>query len=60
ETLCTSISVMHDLRELESIKSELPRVYAEISRRARASEAGCFYLLEAVRENKNDRGVQRQ
>ncbi|MCP4688746.1 MAG: hypothetical protein GY859_11895, partial [Desulfobacterales bacterium] len=47
ETLCTSISVMHDLRELESIKSELPRVYAEISRRARASEAGCFYLLEA-------------
>ncbi len=60
EILCTSISVMHDLRELEPIKKHMPRVYAEISRRARASEAGCFYLLEAVREYKDDRGVQRQ
>ncbi len=60
EILCTSISVMHDLRELEPIKKHMPRVYAEISRRARASEAGSFYLLEAVREYKDDRGVQRQ
>jgi hypothetical protein len=49
ERLCTDISVMQDIRALDAIKDNLPTVYSEMSKRSLASEAGKFYLLEAIR-----------
>ncbi len=49
EKLCTDISVMQDIRALDSIKARLPNVYSEITKRSLASEAGKYYLLEAIR-----------
>ena len=48
EKLMTQISILHDLRALESLRKSLPNVYAEISRRAFSSDAGRFYLLDSI------------
>ena len=55
EKLCTHITVMHDIQALESIKDIVPQVYAEIKKRAYPSEAGRFYLLDAIRGYVNEK-----
>ena len=51
--LCTNISVMHDFRALEPIKSQLPHVYSEINKKALVSDAGKLYLLDSMRGYQN-------
>lgn len=51
--LCTNISVMHDFRALETIKSHLPQVYSEINKKALVSDAGKLYLLDSLRGYQN-------
>lgn len=46
--MITLISVLHDLRALELLRKNLPRVYGEIKKRATTSEAGSFYLLDSI------------
>ena len=48
ESMTTLISVLHDLRALESLRKKLPQVHNEIHNRVRASEAGMFYLLDSI------------
>jgi len=48
EQMMTLISVLHDLRALDVLRKNLPRVYAEISKYAGVSEAGKFYLLDSI------------
>ena len=55
EKLCTNISIMHDLRALDPIKQMVPQVYAEIRKRAYPSEAGRFYLLDAIKGYPNEK-----
>jgi hypothetical protein len=54
EKLCTSMSVMHDIRALDPIKDIVPEVYTEINKRTQTSEAGRFYLLDAIRGYRNE------
>ena len=49
DQLCTNLSVMHDFRALESIKNQLPDLYANMKKHASLSEAGNYYLLDAIR-----------
>jgi len=51
--LCTNISVMHDFRALEPIKSHLPQVYSEINKKALVSDAGKLYLMDSLRGYQN-------
>lgn len=51
--MCTHISILHDLRALESLKNNLPQVYSEISKGAFISEAGRFYLLDTIEGHSN-------
>jgi hypothetical protein len=51
--LCTNISVMHDFKALEPIKSHLPQVYSEINKKALVSDAGKLYLLDSIRGYQN-------
>ena len=46
--LYTNISVMHDLKALEPIKTSMPAVYSEINKQAAFSEAGRYYLLDSI------------
>lgn len=48
ERLFTQVSILHDLRALDSLRKSLPAVYAELSRRAFSSDAGRFYLLDSI------------
>lgn len=49
DLLCTNLSVMHDFRALESIKNQLPDLYANMKKHASLSEAGNYYLLDAIK-----------
>lgn len=49
----TNISVMHDVRALEPIKTRLPDVYTEIDKKASRSDAGKLYLLDSLRGYQN-------
>ena len=51
--LCTNISVLHDFRALEPIKTQLPEVYSEIDKKAQVSDAGKLYLLDSMRGYQN-------
>jgi uncharacterized protein YfkK (UPF0435 family) len=53
QKLITNISVLHDLRALESLKDKLPHVYSEINKKVSVSEAGNLYLLDSLRGYKN-------
>jgi hypothetical protein len=53
DQLYTHISVLHDLRALESLKNNLPQVYSEISKGAFISEVGRFYLLDSIEGHSN-------
>ncbi len=44
----TNISVMHDLKALEPLRTGAPQVFAAINQRATVSEAGKYYLLENI------------
>ncbi len=48
EKMMTLISVLHDLRALDLLRKNLPRVYDEISKYVSVSEAGKFYLLDSI------------
>lgn len=45
----TDMSVMHDVKALEPLRTGAPQIFAAISRRATISEAGNYYLLEDIR-----------
>ena len=49
----TDISILHDLRALEPLRKNLPRVYSELEKRAMISEAGRFYLLDSINGTSN-------
>ncbi len=51
--LFTNISVMHDFKALEPIRSTLPEVYSEINKKASVSDAGKLYLLDSLRGYQN-------
>ena len=51
--LFTNISVMHDFSAIEPIKSQLPELYSEISKKTSVSDAGKLYLLDSIREYQN-------
>ncbi len=53
QKVVTNISVMHDFRALEPIKSQLPQIYSEIDKKASVSEAGKLYLLDSLRGYQN-------
>jgi hypothetical protein len=53
DQLYTQISVLHDLRAIETLKNNLPQVYSEISKSAFISEAGRFYLLDSIEGHSN-------
>ena len=53
----TSISVMHDVKALESVRQDVPQLYAEISRKATRSEAGKYYLLESIKGRADEDGL---
>ncbi len=53
DRLYTQISVLHDLRAIETLKNNLPQVYSEISKGAFISEAGRFYLLDSIEGHSN-------
>ncbi len=51
--LCTNISVMHDFRALDPIRSQLPQIYSEIKKKTMDSDAGKLYLLDSMRGYQN-------
>jgi hypothetical protein len=51
--LYTNISVMHDIKALEPIKSAMPELYSEIDKKTYASDVGRLYLLESLRGYQN-------
>jgi len=53
QKLFTNISVMHDLKALESIKDRFPRIYSEIIKKTTDSDAGKLYLLDSMRGYQN-------
>lgn len=53
QRLFTNVSVMHDIRALEPIKSRLPELFSEINKKARMSDAGKMYLLDSLRGSQN-------
>lgn len=54
EKLFTNISVLHDIRALDSIKDDLPLLYSVINKKASISEAGKYYLLDSIRGCTNE------
>lgn len=53
QKLVTNITVMHDLKALEPIRSRVPELYSEIHKKSSVSDAGKFYLLDSIRESQN-------
>lgn len=49
QEIVTSLSVMHNLKALESLKDDLPQVYSEIDKRSSVTVAGKYYLLDSFR-----------
>ncbi len=52
----TNISVMHDVKALEPLRTGAPQVFAAINQRATQSEAGKYYLLESIRGRSDEVG----
>lgn len=53
QKMFTNISVLHDLKALEPIRSRVPEVYSEIDKKSSLSDAGKLYLLDSIRESQN-------
>lgn len=51
----TNISVLHNVKALESIRDDLPQLYSEINKRASITGAGKFYLLDTIRGHKDEK-----
>lgn len=49
EKLFTNISVMHNVKALDPIKSFFPEFYSEINKITMVSEAGSYYLLDSMK-----------
>lgn len=47
--IITNLSVMHNLKALEPLKSTFPHVYSEIDKRSSVTGAGKYYLLDSFR-----------
>ena len=58
ERLFTNLSVMHDLKALETIREAMPQIYSAINKRSRVSEAGRYYLLDSIKGFKDDIGLR--
>ncbi|GAB6094340.1 hypothetical protein JCM14469_05920 [Desulfatiferula olefinivorans] len=54
EKMHTHISVMHDVQALEPLKEQFPNLFSELAEQAPASDAGRFYLLDAIRGAQDD------
>lgn len=52
--LFTNVSVMHDVSALEPIREELPELYSMINKMAFVTDAGKYYLLDAIRGYSNE------
>ncbi len=48
DRMFTHISILHDCRALEPLRKNLPEVFATVSKLGCASEAGRYYLLDAI------------
>lgn len=48
QKLVINISVLHDVKALEPIKSKLPLLYSEINKKAPQSDIGKLYLLDSM------------
>jgi hypothetical protein len=48
DRMFTHISVLHDCRALEPLRKNLPEVFATVLKLGCASEAGRYYLLDAI------------
>ena len=53
----TCISVLHDVKALETFRQAAPELYAEINRKATLSEAGRYYLLESIEGHPDEEGL---
>jgi len=49
QKLCINISVLHDMKALEPIRSRMPQLYSEIDKKAPLSDIGRLYLLDSMR-----------
>ncbi len=54
EQMFTNITVMHDMRALETIKEQLPGLYATMAARASATDVGAYYVLDAIEGSRHD------
>lgn len=52
--LFTEVSVLQDCRVLDAVREHVPDVVSEVSRRASVTEAGRYYLLDAMRGFRNE------
>lgn len=50
----THLSVIHDIRALEPLKTDLPQLVDEMNKQSIATEAGKFYLLDAIHGTVNE------
>ena len=53
----TCISVLHDVKALETFRQDVPELYSEIKRKATLSEAGRYYLLESIEGHPDEEGL---
>lgn len=49
QKLCINISVLHDIKALEPIRSRMPLLYSEINKKAPPTDIGRLYLLDSMR-----------
>ncbi len=52
----TNVSVMHDVKALEPLRTDAPQLFAAVNQRATRSEAGNYYLLENIRGRSDEYG----
>ncbi len=48
DRMYTHISVLHDLRALEPLRKNLPRVYDSVAKQGFATETGRYYVLDSI------------
>ncbi len=48
DRMYTHISVLHDLRALEPLRKNLPRVYDSVAKHGFATETGQYYVLDSI------------
>jgi hypothetical protein len=49
QKLCINISVLHDIKALDPIRSKMPQLYSEINKKAPSSDIGRLYLLDSMK-----------